>query len=276
MKRAQRKQRAFGVSILPVGLSLSLLISCVAPRPCFAQAAGDLQALKKRIDALESGQKEIMKQLEVIEKLIATGSATAAVPSSLELDPADMAPLGNGSAKVTVVEYFDYQCPFCGKFFDETMPQLQKDYIATGKMRFVARDFPLEAAHPFALFASETARCANEQGKFWPMHDELMGNSDALDRKSVSLYAQDVGLDLAAFDTCVDSGKYASKIRQAQAEGQKLGVDGTPTFFVGISNQDGKTITSLRRFDGFVPYEQLKTAIDELLAEKSSPVAQSQ
>ena len=232
--------------------------------PTFAQNDDELATLKKRVDALEDGQKELLKQLGVMRSEI-TGRQSQPSPSPV-LSAQDMPSRGNPQAHVILLEYFDYECPYCAGFFDETMPQLSTEYVATGKLKFVARDFPLEANHPFALTASEAAHCANEQGKFWPMHDELMANSGALDRESLSVYAKDVGLDLASFDKCVDSEKYVPEIKAKEHEGSKLGVQGTPTFFLGVVASDGKTIKSPQRFDGNVPYGQLKDAIDHLLA----------
>jgi protein-disulfide isomerase len=148
------------------------------------------------------------------------------------------------------------------------MPQLLIDYILRGKVKCVVRDFPLEAEHPHGLQAAEAAHCANDQGKFWPIHDALIGNSDALDRPKLSLYAQDIGLDLATFDKCVDSGKYASKIKEMMAGGKRLGVDGTPVFFLGKTDASGHKIESLHRFDGAIPFPKLEEAIDKLLAEQ--------
>lgn len=193
------------------------------------------------------------------------------MPASLDLVVDDNPFRGDKSAKVTLVEYFDYQCPFCASFEDETMPQVSSDYVLRGKVKYVVRDFPLVAEHPYALQASEAAHCANDQGKFWRMHDALLGNSDALDRPKLSLYAQDIGLDLASFDKCVDSGKYTSTIKANMAAGTKAGVVGTPTFFLGVTDSSGQKIVSLRRLEGAVPFSQLKDAIDQLLAEQKPP-----
>lgn len=245
--------------------SLIFLVSFL-PAPTFAQTAEELASLKKRVDALENGQKEILKRLDAIRRQLAARQSQSS--PELALSEREMPSKGNSTAKVILVEYFDYECPYCAGFFDETMPQLSTEYIATEKVKYVVRDFPLEGNHPFALRASEAAHCANEQGKFWPMHDELMGNSDALDRKSLSVYAHEVGLDIASFDKCVDSEKYAAQIRAQESEASKLGVEGTPTFFLGALGPDGKSLTSVQRFDGAVEYAKLKTAIDRLLAQK--------
>lgn len=228
----------------------TLLLFAAFPLFGTAQTTNGVSSLKNRVDALEKGQKEILKRLDAIQAQLSVGDKES--PSSLILVVGDMPWRGSASAPVTLVEYFDYECPFCARYFDETMPQIEKDYVATGKLKYVARDFPLETIHPFALLASESARCANEQGKFWPMYNELMGNSDALDRRSISLYVHDIGLDASSFDKCLDSGKYAAEIRQDESNAAKIGVQGTPTFFLGIADQHGKTISHVERFDGAV------------------------
>jgi protein-disulfide isomerase len=236
-----------------------------ASNPAFeAQDTNEFSTLKKQIDTLQEGQKQIQKELEEIRKLLTPPERP--VPTSLELSNDDVPFRGEKTAKVTLVEYFDYQCSFCAGFFNDTMPQVLSDYILKGKVRYIVRDFPLEAEHPNALRAAEAAHCASDQGKFWPMHDALMGNSDALDRPKLTVYAQDVQLDVAAFDKCVDSGKYASKIKESMTGGTKLGVDGTPTFFLGVVDASGQKVESVQRFDGAVPYSKLKDAVDKLLA----------
>ncbi len=241
-----------------------LCVVSLIPRPGFAQST-DASSLEKRIDALEDDQKEIQKQLHAIQALL--GARQNQAPPILALGTQEVPDRGSTTAKLALVEYFDYECPYCATFFDETMPQLSAEYIITGKVKYVVRDYPLEANHPFALRAAVATHCANDQGKFWPMHDELMGNSDALDRKSLSVYAKDVGLDVASFDKCVDSEKHAAEIKASEQEGSKLGVEGTPTFFLGVLGPDGKSLTSVQRFDGAVEYAKLKTAIDRLLAQ---------
>jgi protein-disulfide isomerase len=243
-------------------LSLSFLL-LLCPRVATAQSTDDITSLKRQIGVLQEGQKEIQKELEAIRKLLTPPERP--VPASLDLAGDGNPFRGEKSARVMLVEYFDYQCPFCVTFADETMPQVLTEYILKGKLKYIVRDFPLEATHPHALQAAEAANCANDQGKFWAMHDALMGNSDALDRPKLSLYAQDVGLDVASFDKCVDSGKYVSRIKETRAAGIKIGVDGTPTFFLGVTDASGQKIESLQRLEGAIPFPKLKDAIDNLL-----------
>jgi len=162
--------------------------------------------------------------------------------------------LGDADAPVTVVEYSDYQCSFCRKFWAETLPQLKEGYIATGKVTFVFKDFPLKS-HPEAQPAALAAACAQEQGKFWEYHDKLFENQAALDDASLKQYAKDLGLNTATFNSCLDSGKNAAEVQKDFADGQKYGVSGTPSFFV-----NGQRIV------GAQPFASFKTLIDAELA----------
>ena len=105
---------------------------------------------------------------------------------------------GKADARVTIVEFTDYQCPFCSRYVRETYPQLDKEYVQTGKVKYVLRDLPLEAIHPLAMKAAEAAHCAGEQGKYWEMHDRLFANQTELARTDLAKHAQALGLDAAA------------------------------------------------------------------------------
>ncbi len=170
--------------------------------------------------------------------------------------------LGNKDAKVTVVEFSDFQCPFCKSLFDDSLSQLKKDYIDTGKIAFYYRHFPLTAIHPNAQKAAEAAECANEQGSFWQYHDQLFTNqadweslSSALAVDKFAEIATSIGLNGASLKSCVDSDKYAAKVEEDVNDGSAAGLSGTPTTFV-----NGYSIV------GAVPYSQIKAKIDEELA----------
>jgi protein-disulfide isomerase len=137
---------------------------------------------------------------------------------------------GPEDAPVTIVEFSDFQCPYCARFVTQTYPQIKQQY--EGKVRFVFRDFPLTQIHENAQNAAEAAGCANEQGKFWEYHDMLFTNQSALDVASLKSYASQLGLDSATFDQCLDSGKYAEEIQKDLQDGNQYGVQGTPSFFV--------------------------------------------
>ncbi len=245
-----------------------VLVTACAPA-AFSQSADDVQSLRRDLDAIRDSQKVIKDQLDTIQKLLQQGAAPGAQPAAFKeamLSIEGAPSLGDKNAKVTVVEFSDYQCPFCGRNFQQTMPQLMSDYIKAGKVKYVFRDFPLESIHPFAFKASEAARCAGDQGKYWEMHDKLFSNQTALAADNLSTYAKDVGVDAEKFKTCLGSGKAAARIRDDQAEGRKAGVSGTPGFFVGVS-QDQKTVKATKFINGAMPYANFKDAIDSVLAE---------
>ncbi len=176
------------------------------------QAPVDLKSMVSELKQQKEEQEQ--KQEEVMQTLGKTGPYE-----------------GDEDAPVTVVVFDDFQCPFCGKFFRETLPKLRSDYIDTGKVKFVFKHFPL-SFHQYAEKAAEAAKCAEEQGKFWEMHDKLYENQDALDVDSLKSYAADLGLDTEQFNDCLDSGKYADDVQSDFNEGVDLGVSGTPTFFI--------------------------------------------
>jgi|SRR3989338_1249037 len=138
---------------------------------------------------------------------------------------------GDANAPVTIVEFSDFQCPYCGRNFEQTYPQIKKLYIDTGKVKYVMRDFPLNV-HPEAQKAAEAAGCAEEQGKFWEMHDKLFSNQQDLSVANEKTWAQEIGLDTKKFGECLDSGKRAAEVQKDIQDGQAYGVSGTPAFFI--------------------------------------------
>ena len=164
--------------------------------------------------------------------------------------------IGSDSAKVRLVEFSDFQCPYCAKFFTETFSQIKKDYIDTGKVKLVYRDYPLDF-HPNAQKAAEASECAHAQGKFWEMHDKLFQNQASLSIDNYKTWAKDLGLDTAKFNDCLDKGTYADEVKKDLADGQAAGVSGTPGFFVNH-----------QIISGAVPYAVFKTAIDAELGAK--------
>lgn len=185
------------------------------------------------------------------EQVVATVAATVD----------DDAVLGNPNAPVTLIEFSDFQCPFCRKFYKETLPQIKKDYIATGKVKLVYRDFPLVQIHPGATPAAEGAECAKDQGKFWEMHDAIFDEQEKQGLGTVQFTADDVkkwagniGLDTTKFNQCLDSGKYKQEVEKDLADGSTAGVTGTPAVFV-----NGRLVV------GAQPFSAFKVVIDEEL-----------
>jgi protein-disulfide isomerase len=153
------------------------------------------------------------------------------------VSPDDDPWIGNADAKLTVIEFTDFQCPYCKKYFDESFGQIKKTYIDTGKIKYVLRDFPLEE-HPQALLAAQTANCAGKQNKYWEMHDMLFTYQDSWSYKDNSAdifksYAKNLGLDEAKFDECMKNKDIVDEIAKDIKDGQLYGVNRTPTIFVG-------------------------------------------
>jgi len=158
---------------------------------------------------------------------------------------------GGEYAPVIIVEFSDFECPFCGKATN-TLTQIENDY--GDKIKVYFREFPLPI-HQNVLIAAEAAECANEQGRFWEMHDTLFANQNALETDNLKQFAKDLGLDTEKFNECIDSKNTTSIIQSDIAVGTDYGVQGTPTFFI-----NGK------KFVGAQPYSEFKKIIDEELA----------
>ncbi len=185
---------------------------------------------------------------------------------TVEVSVDDDAVLGSQDAPVTIVEFSDYQCPFCRKFWTETYPQLKQEYVDTGKAKIIFRDFPLTSIHPSAQIASEAAECVRAQGgdaAYWRMHDKMFEEQNMMDSGSAAgpvtktitftdtelkAWAQELGFNIAS---CLDSHQFASEVQEDMADGQSSGVRGTPAFFV-----NGKLLS------GAQPFSAFKAAID--------------
>jgi protein-disulfide isomerase len=162
--------------------------------------------------------------------------------------------IGPADAKVTIVEFSDFQCPFCERLYSGAYKQIKTDYVDTGKVRLAFAHFPL-SFHPNAQPAANAAECAGEQGKFFEYHNKIFENQENLSDASYKQWAQDLGLNTTQFNSCYDSKKYDAVVEAELALGQRVGVSGTPSVFV-----NGKLVV------GAQPYSTFKTAIDAALA----------
>lgn len=171
--------------------------------------------------------------------------------------------LGNEKAEVTVIEFSDFECPFCRSFWRDTLPQLKKEYIDTGKIKFVYRDYPL-SFHLGAVPAAEGAECARDQSKFWELHDKIFQEQDKQGQGTIQFtktdvvkWAGQIGLNMTKFNQCLDSGEYKAEVEKDVADGTAVGVSGTPTTFI-----NGRSLV------GAQPYSSFKAIIDEELSKK--------
>lgn len=176
---------------------------------------------------------------------------------SLDDDPVK----GNSDAPVTIVEFSDFQCPFCSRFYQQTLSSLQESYIDTGKVKFVYRDLPLDRLHPNARAAHIAAECADEQGKFWDYHDVLFDKQTewqslpATEFTSTLIqYAMDLELKTASFESCLNSQEIADEVNKDATQARGYGVSATPTFFIG-NEKDGYTM--LRGAQGFASFQSV-------------------
>jgi protein-disulfide isomerase len=172
---------------------------------------------------------------------------------------------GRADAPITLLEYSDFTCGYCGKFFRETWPRLQAKYIETGKVRFVYRDYP-RSDQGIGVEAAVAARCAGAQGQYWPMHDRLFSERSRLDSGSFKSYAKVIGLDETAFAKCFDDREYLESIFRDRQEANRWGFHGTPGFIlmrtVGGPTEKEPAIA----IPGAVPFEDFAEEIDRMLA----------
>ena len=167
--------------------------------------------------------------------------------------------MGNDSAPVQITEYSDFECPYCAAFATVQMPEVRQQLIATGRVLWRYRDFPL-SVHKYSRLAALCAQCAGEQGKFWDMHDQLFGRHDWAQRDKDPTdvfrgFAQAIGLDLGRYDDCVKTRKYAGRIQASLEEGQALAIQGTPSFFING-----------RHYEGHATSDAFKAIVDSLSA----------
>jgi protein-disulfide isomerase len=180
--------------------------------------------------------------------VVAEATEVQRVDVSTDGDPS----IGSEAAPVTIVEFSDYQCPYCQAWYQQTYDQLMANY--PGKILFVYRDLPLPG-HPESLPSAEAANCAGEQGAYWKFHDALFSGQYELGRSAYEQYAAALGLDTAAFTACLDDHRYQAEVKADAADAEKLGLNGTPSFVI-----NGRILI------GAQPFENFKAIIDEELA----------
>lgn len=210
----------------------------------------------------------ILKELREIKQLLAKPQqAMAAAPTAqaksenLTIKDSAIYVLGRNDAPLTLVEFTDYECPFCKRFYENTFPVLKKNYIDTGKLKFISRNMPLPM-HSHALKAAQAAMCAGEQGKYWEMKDLLFKNQSRLEVDALIGYAKNVALNSDTFKACMSDDNRLKAISDEASYINSLGVSGTPSFVLGKSVGDS---VEGRKIVGAQPIEAFENAINELL-----------
>ena len=216
--------------------------------------------IQKTVESKAKRKKTGRKILILIAFLAVMGVIAWAIasykPSSQAYNPSNLGDnvMGSPNASVVIVEYSDFQCPFCARFYRDTEGQIKSNYIDTGKVRFVYKHFPLNSIHSYAQKAAEASECAAEQGKFWEYHDKLFDNQKSLFTNSLKQYAVDIGLNATQFNSCLDSSAMQQKVSNDYQQGIAAGVKSTPTFFING-----------QRIEGAQPYSVFEAAIEKEL-----------
>ena len=261
----------------------SAIMTCIAGailcQAVWAQKSDDVKKLQEDVDALKTDvkslagkQQQILDQLSEIKKLLQAHPAAAQNPDGLQL-PDTISVEGNpsqgqDSARVGIIEFTDFQCPYCGRFTMQAYPKIVSDYVATGKIRFIYRDLPLSNMHPFAQPAARAAHCAGEQGKFWEMHNSLFTDQRALQPQDIAGRATKLGLDMTKFNDCVNSSKYSSEIDVSVKAAEKMNINGTPSFVMGTFGDNKNVMKVEKSIVGAYPFEKFQADLDDLLKEQ--------
>jgi protein-disulfide isomerase len=246
--------------------SFSALMVLVLCWPALAQPGANANKAAVENPAQGITQKQadaILEELRQIRQLLAANIAAArapqpaaqpAPPQNAKVNITGLSVLGSKDAPLTMVEFSDYQCPFCRAFHSSTYEDIKKNWIDTGKLRFVSWDLPLEF-HSNAAGAAKAARCASEQNRFWEMRALLISNAAKLEPEAVLAYAGQVPqLDVGRFKTCVQSERYADAIKKSVSEANTQGISGTPSFLIGKTNGDvvdGQVLIGAQPFAAF-------------------------
>jgi protein-disulfide isomerase len=236
----------------------------VPPSPNIQQGAGDTVSFQIKKDNIWKYSTFVLAIVVVIGAIMMftgdggtpTGAAVGApaaptpsaptAPSQVTASADDDAVLGDENAPVTIIEFSDYQCPFCGRFWSDTLPQIKSEYIDTGKAKLVYRDFPLTSIHPLAQPAAEATECVREQGgdeAFYQYHDKIFANQQALSQPSLIAWADELGYDI---NECLSSGKFRGEVQKDTSDAQAAGGRGTPYFVI-----NGKPLSGAQPFSAF-------------------------
>lgn len=229
----------------------------------------DIKAIQQDIEMLNQGQEQIQKDLAEIKKLLEQGARAA--PGQAPFRPKDLvvgesATRGSDDAPVTLFEFSDYQCPYCRRHATTVMPGIIEEYVDSGKVRIVMREFPIENIHRRAFAAAQAALCAGSQGKYWDMHDLMFANQSQLSDENFKSHGETLGLEAAAFESCLADDETSERIRANQKEGQSMGISGTPSFVIGLTNaEDSNKVQVTKYIRGAQPLPAFQAAIEDLL-----------
>lgn len=247
---------ATAAAILAFG---SMAVACA---PTHVVSSSD--SLAKRVAQLESRQEKLVDELASLRRRVGGLTRTDAPLATGTLFGIDALPSLGTASRWVLIEYSDFQCPFCQRHFADTFPEIQRDYVQTGKLRYVFHNRPIASLHPDAVSAAQAGVCAQRQGRFWDLHRVLFSNPDSLTAAALLGHAREIGLDIAAYLACMSAdgpGTVQGQIRNAES----LGIQGTPAFLIGELGTDG-TVTVRGRVQGAQPYDAFRRILDQLIA----------
>ena len=243
-----------------IGAAIALAVFTASP-----QAQAPAQTPQAPTLTPQQMNEEMLKELRAIrmllEKISSPQPSGPPQPQVGRITNLKGFALGRADAPLTMVEFTDLQCPFCRQYATTTFDEIKKNWIDTGRLRYISRDFPLDF-HPQALSAARAARCAGEQGHFWEMRMGLMRNANLLSPEYIATTAAEMKLDTKAFAACTASTRFDAEIRADMVEGATIGIAGTPTFVIGRtspSSLEGPMIV------GAMPYVQFDAKLRDLL-----------
>jgi protein-disulfide isomerase len=277
--------RASRLSVAALAVAVLSAATAVQAQQVPAPASVDslrqeVETLRKDLDALKAGRAAAETDVQLIKALLqrllaqpsslasatAPASAGVASPANLTMPLPKGTWRGDGDATLALIEFSDFECPFCGRFATEIYPQIERDYVKEGRLRYMFVDDPIEQMHPNAFKAHEAALCAGDQGKYWEMHARLFANPKTLAPDALSSHAEAVGADGAKLQECLSAGRHAPRVRDNVAAARQAGVRGTPTFLIGVVEQG--QFRAKRVLAGAQPYTVFKDAIDAVLTGK--------
>ncbi|MGH8551268.1 MAG: DsbA family protein [Methylococcales bacterium] len=249
-----------------IGIFYLLLISCSLQGPddeYTKQLLGQLKEIKSELQALKLETSQLRSAVtEIHRQTVTTPTANPIVPEVLveEVEIGGETPIqGAPDAAIGIVEFSDYECPFCTRFYSQTLPELKKQFIEPGKARFAYRDYPLDF-HQEAKRAAIVASCAGRQGQYWVMHDRLFEHQRELGDDLYKKLSLELKLDEKVFTDCLKSPEQVERVNQELAYAGKLGVSGTPTFFIG--RIEGNKLVNPQRITGAQPFSVLSHTIE--------------
>lgn len=223
--------------------------------------AGELATLKQDQASL---REELAEIRELLQQRQPAPARQAVKVSGMSFDIGENPVKGSDTATVVLLEFTDYQCPYCNRHTLQTQPSIESEYIDTGKIRYAYLDMPIPSLHQLAFKAAEATHCAEEQGKYWQMRERLFAHQKAL--LPWNGHAAALGLDVAQFEACLNSDKFADAVRADMAEASKAGATGTPSFVVATIDGDSGAVRGFQFLRGAQPFSAFKRVLDEALA----------